>query len=139
MNIDATKVGNVARFFNHRYGKLQRSLVMSVQSSQMYAALQRSVFCCSCDGGNLRLEVIRPQGHPLPHIAMFASRHISKGEELTFSYGQMPTDSQMPAAVQLNVPGDSSTLGVDEQDSRQRRRRCFCKSSSCSGFLPGSW
>ena len=59
INIDATRVGNVARFFNH-----------------------------SCGGGNLELVLVRCSGSPIPHVSMFARRPISAGEELTFQYGQ---------------------------------------------------
>ena len=62
INIDATRVGNVARFFNH-----------------------------SCCGGNLELVVVRCSGSPLPHVGMFARRQIRTGEELTFLYGD-PSD-----------------------------------------------
>ena len=60
LNIDATRVGNVARFFNH-----------------------------SCCGGNLEPVLVRCAGCPLPHVAMFARRDIQAGEELTFLYGEV--------------------------------------------------
>ncbi|BAS74564.1 Os01g0772150 [Oryza sativa Japonica Group] len=58
VNIDATKVGNVARFINH-----------------------------SCDGGNLHPVLVRSSGSLLPRLCFFAARDIIEGEELTFSYG----------------------------------------------------
>ncbi|KAL6616142.1 hypothetical protein ACP70R_038412 [Stipagrostis hirtigluma subsp. patula] len=58
VNIDATKVGNVARFINH-----------------------------SCDGGNLQPVLVRSSGSLLPRLCFFAARDIAEGEELTFSYG----------------------------------------------------
>ncbi|KAK3162077.1 hypothetical protein QOZ80_1BG0085080 [Eleusine coracana subsp. coracana] len=58
VNIDATKVGNVARFINH-----------------------------SCDGGNLQPVLVRSSGSLLPRLCFFAARDIVEGEELTFSYG----------------------------------------------------
>ncbi|KAL2634197.1 hypothetical protein R1flu_005676 [Riccia fluitans] len=58
VNIDATRVGNVARFINH-----------------------------SCDGGNLLPCIIRPAGCPIPKLGLFAKRTISDGEELSYSYG----------------------------------------------------
>jgi histone-lysine N-methyltransferase SETMAR len=57
-SIDATQVGNVARFFNHR-----------------------------CGGGTLEPVLVRTAGSMVPHIAMFARDHIERGDELTFSYG----------------------------------------------------
>lgn len=59
INIDATRVGNVARFINH-----------------------------SCDGGNLSTVLVRSSGALLPRVCFFASRDILKDEELTFSYGE---------------------------------------------------
>ncbi|MQM05231.1 hypothetical protein Taro_038039 [Colocasia esculenta] len=59
INIDATMIGNVARFINH-----------------------------SCDGGNLLSILVRNSGSPLPRLCFFAARHIQEGEELTFSYGE---------------------------------------------------
>ncbi|KAL6845229.1 hypothetical protein ACP4OV_024724 [Aristida adscensionis] len=58
VNIDATKVGNVARFINH-----------------------------SCDGGNLQPVLVRCSGSLLPRLCFFSARDIVEGEELTFSYG----------------------------------------------------
>ncbi|KAF8403458.1 hypothetical protein HHK36_011562 [Tetracentron sinense] len=60
LNIDATRVGNVARFINH-----------------------------SCDGGNLSTVLVRNSGALLPRLCFFASRDIQEGEELTFSYGDV--------------------------------------------------
>uniref|UniRef100_A0ACD5W119 Uncharacterized protein n=1 Tax=Avena sativa TaxID=4498 RepID=A0ACD5W119_AVESA len=58
VNIDATKVGNVARFINH-----------------------------SCDGGNLQPVLVRSSGSLLPRLCLFAATDIVEGEELSFSYG----------------------------------------------------
>ncbi|XP_058105817.1 histone-lysine N-methyltransferase SUVR3 [Magnolia sinica] len=58
VNIDATRVGNVARFINH-----------------------------SCDGGNLSTVLVRNSGALLPRLCFFAARDIAEGEELSFSYG----------------------------------------------------
>ncbi|EEF36679.1 histone-lysine N-methyltransferase SUVR3 [Ricinus communis] len=60
VNIDATRIGNVARFINH-----------------------------SCDGGNLSTMLVRSTGALLPRLCFFASRDIKEGEELTFSYGEI--------------------------------------------------
>ncbi|XP_021888713.1 histone-lysine N-methyltransferase SUVR3 isoform X2 [Carica papaya] len=60
INIDATRVGNVARFINH-----------------------------SCDGGNLSTALIRSTGILLPRLCFFASKNIKQDEELTFSYGDI--------------------------------------------------
>lgn len=58
VNIDATRIGNIARFINH-----------------------------SCDGGNLLSILVRNTGSLLPRLCFFAKRDIVEGEELTFSYG----------------------------------------------------
>ncbi|RVW90237.1 Histone-lysine N-methyltransferase SUVR3 [Vitis vinifera] len=58
MNIDGTRIGNVARFINH-----------------------------SCDGGNLLTVLVRSSGALLPRLSFFASKNIQEDEELTFSYG----------------------------------------------------
>ncbi|XP_011624457.2 histone-lysine N-methyltransferase SUVR3 [Amborella trichopoda] len=58
VNIDATRLGNVARLINH-----------------------------SCDGGNLSPILVRTRGRLLPRLCLFASRDVALGEELTFSYG----------------------------------------------------
>ncbi|XP_044482232.1 histone-lysine N-methyltransferase SUVR3 [Mangifera indica] len=65
MNIDATRVGNVARFINH-----------------------------SCDGGNLSTVLVRRSGALLPRLCFFASKVIQEGEELTFSYGEIRLRSE---------------------------------------------
>ncbi|KAJ4851026.1 hypothetical protein Tsubulata_044316 [Turnera subulata] len=60
INIDATRVGNIARFINH-----------------------------SCDGGNLSSVLVRNTGSLIPRLCFFASKDIEEGEELTFSYGEI--------------------------------------------------
>ncbi|KAG7580556.1 AWS domain [Arabidopsis suecica] len=60
INIDATRIGNVARFINH-----------------------------SCDGGNLSTVLLRSSGALLPRLCFFAARDIIAEEELSFSYGDV--------------------------------------------------
>ncbi|KAI9093700.1 hypothetical protein K1719_027149 [Acacia pycnantha] len=62
MNIDATRIGNVARFINH-----------------------------SCDGGNLTTKLVRRSGALFPRLCFFALEDIERDEELTFSYGEIRT------------------------------------------------
>lgn len=85
LNIDATNFGNAARFINH-----------------------------SCDGGNVARVLVRQTGWPLPHVALFASRRILAGEEITMSYGE----------VQVEGQGDKNAPP------------CFCGSSNCLGVMP---
>ena len=170
MNIDATKVGNVARFFNHRYIKPALCLASfpcnctSPCISCMYAAQSQSSqasmhgstqqtnhtqyvlvmlfdaatgdLCCSCDGGNLNLEVVRARGHHLPHVALFANRQIKQGEELTFSYGQSrpePSPSEHCGAVSASMHTALAAL----HSTPRHRRQCLCGTTACMGFLPG--
>lgn len=65
VNIDATRIGNFARFINH-----------------------------SCDGGNLSTTLVRSSGSVLPRLCFFASKDIKEGEELTFSYGKIRVRSK---------------------------------------------
>jgi histone-lysine N-methyltransferase SETMAR len=58
LNVDATRVGNVARFINH-----------------------------ACDGGNLLPCLVRAAGSVIPRLVLFARRDIPNGEELRYSYG----------------------------------------------------
>ncbi|XP_061371680.1 histone-lysine N-methyltransferase SUVR3 isoform X2 [Gastrolobium bilobum] len=58
-NIDATRIGNVARFVNH-----------------------------SCDGGTLSTKLVRSSGALFPRLCFFALKDIQHDEELTFSYGE---------------------------------------------------
>lgn len=58
LTIDATRIGNIARFINH-----------------------------SCDGGNLSTVLVRSSGVLFPRLCFFASKDIKEDEELTFSYG----------------------------------------------------
>ncbi|KAJ1393273.1 SET domain [Sesbania bispinosa] len=60
LNIDATRIGNVARFVNH-----------------------------SCDGGNLSTKLVRSSGALFPRLCFFALKDIQEDEELTFSYGEI--------------------------------------------------
>ncbi|GAB2281163.1 hypothetical protein Dimus_015767 [Dionaea muscipula] len=60
INIDATRIGNVARFINH-----------------------------SCGGGNLSTVLVRSSGALLPRVCFFASKNIKAGEELSFNYGDI--------------------------------------------------
>ncbi|XP_074282454.1 histone-lysine N-methyltransferase SUVR3 [Silene latifolia] len=60
INIDATNIGNVARFINH-----------------------------SCDGGNLTTVLVRSSGNVIPRVCFFTCRDVQEGEELSFRYGDV--------------------------------------------------
>ncbi|CAM6114269.1 unnamed protein product [Calypogeia fissa] len=65
VNVDATRIGNVARFINH-----------------------------SCDRGNLVPCLIRTAGCVIPKLALFARRDISDGEEFSYSYGSADVNAE---------------------------------------------
>jgi SET domain-containing protein len=64
--------------------------------------------------------LVRRSGELLPYVALFASRDIAPGEELTFSYG------------------GESCAGDQAQEAGQgrSRRRCLCGTPQCSGWMP---
>jgi len=112
------------------YGTLQM-----VPCSMVYLL---GVCDCSCDGGNLRLEIVRSRGSPLPHVAIFASKDILTGDEMTFSYGgSSSADSVVPivyAAKDLHAPQAGPLVKLKSS----HRRCCVCCTKNCSGYLPGS-
>ncbi|CAH8386184.1 unnamed protein product [Eruca vesicaria subsp. sativa] len=79
INIDATRIGNVARFINH-----------------------------SCDGGNLSTVLLRSSGALLPRLCFFAARDIVAGEELSFSYGDVRLTPEKSTENKLNCCCGSS-------------------------------
>lgn len=89
------------------------------------------MFLCSCDGGNLTLQVRRTKGSPIPHVAMFASKEIRLGDEITFSYGD--ASAEVDAASHEGNTDAGCTAAVTLQG---QRRHCYCKSKQCCGFLP---
>lgn len=143
LNIDATKRGNVSRFFNHRCGHVWSRVL--VHAAHMWPgaevprsaclqpellihrprdAVERCFLCCrrSCDGGNLRMDIVRSRGDLMPRVAFFAARDIGSGDELTFAYGHS-------AAGPSPADGASAATSAPPQ-------RCFCNTASCLGFLP---
>ncbi|KAG2422647.1 hypothetical protein HXX76_015884 [Chlamydomonas incerta] len=138
LNIDATRLGNVARFLNH-----------------------------SCDGGCLLPVVVRRRGSLVPGVGLFARRSIGVGEELTFPYGPpnagpggaAPLEERPGQATPARAGAGAGSAGVEEPGGRaprmeQRRqplgagqevpgvgrargvRRCLCGTSACLGFMP---
>ncbi|KAL1211532.1 Histone-lysine N-methyltransferase SUVR3 [Cardamine amara subsp. amara] len=85
INIDATRIGNVARFINH-----------------------------SCDGGNLSTVLLRSSGALLPRLCFFAARDIIAEEELSFSYGDVRSVTGKNRDKKLNCCccGSSSCFGT---------------------------
>lgn len=68
----------------------------------------------SCEP-NLKMFPVRVNS-TVPHLALFASRMISPGEELSFHYGN----------AELN----------DGLNEKSVSKTCYCGAKSCSGFLP---
>ncbi|KAM5172285.1 histone-lysine N-methyltransferase SUV39H2 [Mantella aurantiaca] len=93
--VDAARYGNVSHFVNHSCDP----------NLQVY-----NVFIDNLD--------VR-----LPRIALFSTRHIKAGEELTFDY-------------QMKGSGDLSTDSIELSPAKKRRRTaCKCGASTCRGFL----
>lgn len=86
-NIDATRVGNAARFFNH-----------------------------DCGGGTLILTLARSPGCPLPRAALFARRDLEPGAELTFLYGP-PSAGNGGARQRRCACGAAACLGFLPSES----------------------
>ena len=64
---------------------------------------------------------------------MFASKDIKVGAELTFSYGESDAEVQQAVASEHNT---TRSNGIIAQKAIGDRRRCYCKSEQCCGFLP---
>ncbi|XP_053321311.1 histone-lysine N-methyltransferase SUV39H2 [Spea bombifrons] len=93
--VDAARYGNVSHFVNH-------SCDPNLQ-----------VFNVFIDNLDVRL----------PRIALFSTRHIKAGEELTFDY-------------QMKGSGDLSSDSIDMDPPRKRLRTvCKCGASACRGYL----
>jgi len=59
----------------------------------------------------------------VPHLALFASREVMPGEEVTFDYGG---NSDIEESVKTGVEGENM----------DKRIKCLCKSDRCRGYLP---
>ncbi|XP_063301516.1 histone-lysine N-methyltransferase SUV39H2 [Pelobates fuscus] len=93
--VDAARYGNISHFVNH-------SCDPNLQ-----------VFNVFIDNLDVRL----------PRIALFSTRHIRAGEELTFDY-------------QMKGYGDLSSDSIDMSPARKRARTaCKCGAATCRGFL----
>lgn len=118
MSLDATARGNVARFVNHACG----------------------------EAGNCSLAFVSRRGELLPRVALFASRGVAAGEELTFCYGG-GAEGEAGSGGDGGVDGGGDDGGdgggrgdggVDGGGPRQRmsRVRCACGAARCHGWLP---
>ncbi|NP_001016508.1 histone-lysine N-methyltransferase SUV39H2 [Xenopus tropicalis] len=93
--VDAARYGNVSHFVNH-------SCDPNLQ-----------VFNVFIDNLDVRL----------PRIALFSTRNIKAGEELTFDY-------------QMKGSGDFSTDSIDMSPAKKRVRiACKCGAATCRGYL----
>ena len=114
LNIDATRRGNISRFFNHRCSSQLLSPCLCCRDGVSSIYHWWPLCGCSCDGGNLVVDVLRSRGDLLPRVAFVAAQDIDSGAELTFPYG---------------MPSDGAADGPDAQ-------RCLCNMASCLGWLP---
>ncbi|KAK0398211.1 hypothetical protein QR680_002478 [Steinernema hermaphroditum] len=69
---------------------------------------------------NLKPCIVRINSEA-PHIALFTSRQIEKGEEVCYDYG---------------LSGEQDQVGSGEF---RRAKRCYCGEAECRGFLPMSF
>ncbi|XP_062928721.1 histone-lysine N-methyltransferase SUV39H2-like [Mobula hypostoma] len=95
--VDAARFGNISHFVNHSCDP----------NLQVY-----NVFIDSLDTR-------------LPRIALFSTRTIKAGEELTFDY-------QMKGSGDVSI---TETSDVNGPTKKQRRIECKCGSLSCRGFM----
>ncbi|XP_032896096.1 histone-lysine N-methyltransferase SUV39H2 [Amblyraja radiata] len=95
--VDAARYGNISHFVNHSCDP----------NLQVY-----NVFIDSLDTR-------------LPRIALFSTRSIKIGEELTFDY-------QMKGSGDVSITETSETNGPSK---KQRRMECKCGSASCRGYM----
>ncbi|XP_030050100.1 histone-lysine N-methyltransferase SETMAR [Microcaecilia unicolor] len=61
----------------------------------------------------------------VPRLALYTARDVAAGEELSYDYS--------------GVFHNPSTAGKDSENAEgghEQRKRCYCGSSSCRGFLP---
>ncbi|KAG0607975.1 hypothetical protein M758_8G068100 [Ceratodon purpureus] len=84
INVDATRVGNVARFINH-----------------------------ACDGGNLLPCLVRAAGSVIPRLVLFARQDIHDGEELRYSYGSCGGVAGKVLPCHCGTPACFGTLPSD--------------------------
>nr|CAD2159696.1 unnamed protein product [Meloidogyne enterolobii] len=80
----------------------------------------------SCEP-NLFLQVFR-LGRASPSLAMFASRDILEGEELSYSYGFLSNEAEQQEQ-DVNLSTKSVILSL---------KKCFCGSANCKGRLPSA-
>jgi histone-lysine N-methyltransferase SETMAR len=77
---------------------------------------------------NLYMVPVRVD-HDIPHLALFAIRDVTAGEELTFDYS---------GNLQMldNQPNDVKAILEDKDDESGAGTPCNCGSAHCRGFLP---
>jgi SET domain-containing protein len=97
---------------------------------------------CSCDGGNLEAVLVTMKGFMLPRVALFAARDIPAGQELTFAYcyavanSMCDTDKTGDKTLQGSVQGPGNEF--EGGTAGGSRRRCYCGTAACSGYLPSA-
>nr|CAJ18350.1 putative H3K9 methyltransferase [Lepisma saccharinum] len=109
--VDAAVYGNIAHFINH-----------------------------SCDPNLFVFAVWMNCLDPnLPKLALFASRDIKKGEEITFDYmSQSLKSSDLNSSrfkLSMQDTMEEGTTDIHEGDEIKGRIQCKCKSTSCRKYL----
>jgi len=113
--VDATQMGNLARFINHS------------------CAPNLAMYCVFVDNVDART----------PRLALFARRRIRRGEELTFDYRRnvrdLEEDDKTGAETNGHV-GDPNDEGSDDDEaesssSGKTRIKCRCQAPNCRGYL----
>lgn len=71
----------------------------------------------------------------MPAVALFTSRDVAVGEELTFAYGP-PNGVPRARCVSREGAGSRNIVAQTVDISGNRARPCRCGTSTCLGYLP---
>lgn len=113
--IDPTRRGNVGRWLNH-----------------------------ACDGGNLSPWMVRSAGDEDEdgsdvegcRVVFFTTRVVHAGEELRWKYGENDGGKLKKTRKKgEDVQEEELPTGVKEREGGMRKR-CFCSTSACRGWMP---
>jgi hypothetical protein len=112
----------------------------------------------SCNGGNLDAHLVTHVGSIMPVVALYTSRHIAAGEELTWRYAGSAMQESLSGNAgktrdeALPPQGSGASNGEVKSDGGKGggagtgvgtgraaqirvRRTCMCGSSTCKGYL----
>ena len=118
--VDAAKCGNVSHFINH---------------------------CCDPNlyVFNVWVNCLDPD---LPRLALFASRDIKKGEEITFDYNSPSSVREQSVTVKIDAKEDGPLLNVEgggsldtairrtpKRGNAEGKTRCHCGAANCRQYF----